>query len=158
MVETFGSRIAINESSFSCVNRIQTVKRMSMSEQRMCDLSFLAFENKYLHEIPTKRIVKYFFEANSQPDRISFGTSANDPENGIFEWELKFSIFSDFDENLFLGCSFFGVLITSVLKRAPTKNTGPSRQIFLVTRHSPEPGQILTGFRRGVGHSANIVI
>lgn len=45
-IETIGASTAVNECSFSAVSRIDTVKRMSMSSQRLCDLSFLAFEKK----------------------------------------------------------------------------------------------------------------
>lgn len=44
--ETFGSSTAINECSFSSLARIDTVRRMCMNDQRLRDLSILAFEKK----------------------------------------------------------------------------------------------------------------
>lgn len=49
--ETFGSSTAINECCFSAVNRIDTVRRMSMTDQRLRELAFLAFEKKRLSVI-----------------------------------------------------------------------------------------------------------
>lgn len=46
--EVFGSSTAINECSFSALARIDTVRRMSMTDQRLRDLSFLAFEKNRL--------------------------------------------------------------------------------------------------------------
>lgn len=63
-VDTFGSSTAISESSFSCLSRIQTAKRISMSEVRLCHLSFLAFEIEYLKDISNEEILKKFFERN----------------------------------------------------------------------------------------------
>lgn len=63
-VATFGSSNAINESSFSCLARLQTVKRMSMREQRLCDLAFLAFEHKHFEKISNDTILNKFSEAN----------------------------------------------------------------------------------------------
>lgn len=42
--ETFGSSTAINECSFSALARIDTVCRISMTDQRLRDLYFLTFE------------------------------------------------------------------------------------------------------------------
>lgn len=62
--DTFGSSTAINECSFSALNRIDTVKRMSMSDKRLCDLSFLAFEKKKLSQISEDDIIRQFSEKN----------------------------------------------------------------------------------------------
>lgn len=61
-VETFGSSTAISEASFSCVKRIQTVQRMSMKEQRLCNLAFLGFEYKLLNNVDNNKILDKFFE------------------------------------------------------------------------------------------------
>lgn len=50
-VEVFGSSTSTNESSFSALSRIDTIRRMSMTDQRMCNLAFLAFEKKKLSSL-----------------------------------------------------------------------------------------------------------
>ena len=45
-VETFGSSTATSECSFSALSRIDTVRRQSMTDERLCNLTFLAFEKK----------------------------------------------------------------------------------------------------------------
>lgn len=62
--DTFGSSTAINECSFSAVARIDTVRRMSMSDRRLRDLSFLAFEKKRLSSIKEDDIMRKFSEKN----------------------------------------------------------------------------------------------
>lgn len=44
-VQTFGNSTAICECSFSAVSRVQTVRRLSMTNKRLSDLALLAFEN-----------------------------------------------------------------------------------------------------------------
>ena len=61
-IETFGSSTAISEASFSCTNRIQTIQRMSMKVERLCNLSFLAFEHKYLNNVSNDKILEKFCE------------------------------------------------------------------------------------------------
>lgn len=62
--ESFGSSTSINECSFSALARIDTVRRMSMSDQRLLNLSFLAFENKRLTLLDEDDIVRKFAEKN----------------------------------------------------------------------------------------------
>lgn len=45
-VHTFGCSTAMCESSFSAMKRVQTVQRLSMTEDRLMNLSYIAFESK----------------------------------------------------------------------------------------------------------------
>lgn len=45
-IETIASSTAINECSFSALSRVDSIRRMSMTDQRLRDLSFIAFEKK----------------------------------------------------------------------------------------------------------------
>lgn len=63
-IETFGSSTSVNECAFSAVSRIDTVKRMSMNSQRLCDLCFLSFEKAKLSSLDTKLIIQKFGEKN----------------------------------------------------------------------------------------------
>lgn len=60
--ETFGSSTAINECSFSAVARIDTVRRMCMNDERLRNLSFLAFEKKRLETLKEEYIMQKFAE------------------------------------------------------------------------------------------------
>lgn len=62
--ETFGSSTSVNKCAFSALARIDIVKRMSMSTQRICDLSFMAFEKKLLDSINIDDIIQKFSEKN----------------------------------------------------------------------------------------------
>lgn len=62
--ETFGSSTAVNECSFSAVGRIDTVRRMCMTDKRLQDLSFLSFEKKRLSSIDVDDIMRKFCEKN----------------------------------------------------------------------------------------------
>lgn len=63
-IETFGSSTSVNESSFSALSRIDTVRRCSMTDQRMRDLAFIAFEKKRLDSLTTDDILRKFAEKN----------------------------------------------------------------------------------------------
>ena len=65
--EIFGCSTAICESSFSALNRIGTVGRMSMTSDRLCNLAFLAFESKHLTNIDKMNVLKEF---NSRKNRF----------------------------------------------------------------------------------------
>lgn len=67
--DTFGSSTAICECAFSALNRIDTVKRMSMKDKRLRDLSLLAFEKKRLSFIIEDQVLRIFAEKNR---RIQF--------------------------------------------------------------------------------------
>lgn len=62
--ETFGSSTSVNECAFSALARIDIVKRMSMSTQRLCDLSFMAFEKKKLNSVNVDDIIRKFSDKN----------------------------------------------------------------------------------------------
>lgn len=62
--DAFGSSTAIIESSFSALARIDTVRRMCMTDQRLRDSSFLAFEKKRLSSIEEDDIMRKFSEKN----------------------------------------------------------------------------------------------
>lgn len=59
-VDTFGCSTAFNESSFSCLGRIDIVKRMSMTSKRLCNLGLLACEKTILKEITDEEILMKF--------------------------------------------------------------------------------------------------
>lgn len=62
--ETFGSSTSVNECAFSALARIDVMKRMSMSTQRLCDLSFMAFEKQRLDSVEVDGIIRKFTEKN----------------------------------------------------------------------------------------------
>lgn len=61
-IETFGATTSMNESSFSSLSRIDTIRRSSMTDQRLCDLAFLAFEKKRLNLLKIDVILRKFSE------------------------------------------------------------------------------------------------
>lgn len=63
-IDTFGSSTSMNESSFSALSRIHTVQRRSMTDQRLRDLSFIAFEKKRLSSLKVDSILRKFDEKN----------------------------------------------------------------------------------------------
>lgn len=65
-VETFACSTAICEASFSALARINISSRLSMTNKRMRNLSFLAFEHKRLKKIAIDRVLKQF---NDKKDR-----------------------------------------------------------------------------------------
>lgn len=65
-VETFACSTAICEASFSALARINISSRLSMTNKRMRNLSFLAFEHKRLKKIAIDRVLKKF---NDKRDR-----------------------------------------------------------------------------------------
>lgn len=62
--ETFGSSTSFNECAFSALARIDTVRRMSMLNTRLCDLTFLAFEKKLLGSVKVEDIIRKFSARN----------------------------------------------------------------------------------------------
>lgn len=62
--ETFGNSTSFNECAFSALARIDTVRRMSMLNARLCDLTFLAFEKKLLGSVKVEDIIRKFSEKN----------------------------------------------------------------------------------------------
>lgn len=65
-VETFPSSTTISECSFSSLARVGILGRVHMSNERLRDLTFLAFEEKKLKQINPDAILRYF---NSLKDR-----------------------------------------------------------------------------------------
>lgn len=61
-VETFGCSTSICESSFSCLSRIDIVKRMSMETPRLLNLAFLGYEKPSLNELNDEAILNKFKE------------------------------------------------------------------------------------------------
>lgn len=66
IIETFPSGTAVCESSFSALTRIMRPTRISMSTDRLNNLSFLAFEHKRLASIDLDEVLKRF---NALKDR-----------------------------------------------------------------------------------------
>lgn len=62
--ETFGSSTTISECSFSALARIDTVRRMAMTDIRLCNLAFIAFEKNKMELLQEDDIVKKFAEKN----------------------------------------------------------------------------------------------
>lgn len=65
-VDTFGSSTSVCECSFSALDRIGTPKRISMKNDRLRNLTFLAFEKKRLSNLPIDEVMKEF---NKNPNR-----------------------------------------------------------------------------------------
>lgn len=61
-IETFGATTSMNESSFSALSRIDTIRRSSMTNQRLRDLAFLGFEKKRLNSLNVDVILRKFSE------------------------------------------------------------------------------------------------
>lgn len=65
-VETFACSTAVVECSFSCLSRVGIIGRMHMLNERMRNLTFLAFESKELNKIDEFAILRHF---NAQKNR-----------------------------------------------------------------------------------------
>lgn len=65
-IDTFGCSSTICECSFSALDRVGTDKRLNMEDERLRQLSFLAFESKRLHNLPVELVLKRF---NDNPKR-----------------------------------------------------------------------------------------
>lgn len=65
-VETFGCSNATPECSFSALERLGKKSRMSMTTDRLRELTFLAFESKRLKYVDINQILKMF---NNNPKR-----------------------------------------------------------------------------------------
>lgn len=66
VVDTFACSTTVCECSFSALERVGTKKRMSMTNQRLRDLTYLAFESKRLKDISIDEILREF---NDNPKR-----------------------------------------------------------------------------------------
>lgn len=65
-VETIGCSTAVNEASFSSLSRVGTINRMSMSNQRLRDLTFLAFESNEVRTVDKMVILRRFDDAKNR--------------------------------------------------------------------------------------------
>lgn len=65
-VDTFGCSTAVCEASFSAVSRVGIVGRMSMTNQRLRQLSFLAFENRFLVGIQPGEVLRKFNQSKNR--------------------------------------------------------------------------------------------
>lgn len=61
-VETFGSGTAICECAFSALDRIGSPKRINMNNDRLRNLTYLAFEKKRLKDISADKVLQKFNE------------------------------------------------------------------------------------------------
>lgn len=59
-IETFPCSTTISECSFSCLARVGILGRVHMSNERLRNLSFLAFEEKQLQKISPEKILRHF--------------------------------------------------------------------------------------------------
>lgn len=65
-IDTFGCSSTICECSFSALDRVGDKKRLNMGDERLRQLSFLAFESKRLHNLSVELVLKRF---NDNPKR-----------------------------------------------------------------------------------------
>lgn len=65
-VDTFGCSTTVCECSFSALERIGKPSRLNMDNERLRNLSFLAFESKKLSQIDVEDVLKDF---NANPHR-----------------------------------------------------------------------------------------
>lgn len=59
-IETFPCSTAISESSFSSLGRIGILGRVHMTNERLRNLTMLAFGSRHLKAIPTEKILRKF--------------------------------------------------------------------------------------------------
>lgn len=69
-VETFGNSTTINEASFSTLSRIDTKFRFSSTNERLRNLTFIAFEKKILSNIDDEDILHQFVNQAPNDRRI----------------------------------------------------------------------------------------
>lgn len=65
-IETFGCSTAVCESSFSALAQINIPSRLSMTNERMRNLAFLAFEHKRLQNISIDEVMRKFNDAKQR--------------------------------------------------------------------------------------------
>lgn len=59
-IDTFACSTAISECSFSCLARVGIVGRVHMTNERLRNLSFLAFEEKEFNKIEPEKVLRHF--------------------------------------------------------------------------------------------------
>lgn len=62
-IETFGCSSAVCEASFSALAQINIPSRLSMGDERMRNLAFLAFEQERLKSISIDKVLRKFNDA-----------------------------------------------------------------------------------------------
>lgn len=65
-IETFPCSTTISECSFSSLARVGILGRVHMTNERLRNLSFLAFEEKELKKIPSDTILRHFNDAKNR--------------------------------------------------------------------------------------------
>lgn len=65
-LETFGCSTATCEASFSCLSRIDQLKRMSMTDNRLVNLAYSAFEKEQLKKVSVEDILIKFNDAKNR--------------------------------------------------------------------------------------------
>lgn len=66
MVDTFGSSTSICECSFSALERVGSKKRVNMTNKRLRNLTYLAFESKRLKEVSIDNILMEFNDSHNR--------------------------------------------------------------------------------------------
>ena len=65
-IETFGGSTSTNESSLSALSKKDAIRRSSMADQRLRDISFLPFEKKSLNSLKIDDVLRKFAEKNQK--------------------------------------------------------------------------------------------
>lgn len=65
-IETFPCSTTISECSFSSLARVGILGRVHMTNERLRNLSFLAFEEKQLKQIPSDSILRHFNDTKNR--------------------------------------------------------------------------------------------
>lgn len=66
IIETFGCSTAVCEASFSALTQINRPTRLSMTNERMRNLAFLAFEQEKLKTISVEEVLRKFNDAKNR--------------------------------------------------------------------------------------------
>lgn len=66
IIETFGCSTAVCEASFSALAQINIKTRLSMKDDRMRNLAFLAFERERLKSVSTEEVLRKFDNAKER--------------------------------------------------------------------------------------------
>lgn len=66
IIETFGCSTAVCEASFSALAQINIKTRLSMTNERMQNLAFLAFERERLKTVPIDEVLRKFDNAKQR--------------------------------------------------------------------------------------------
>lgn len=65
-IDTFACSTAVCEAGFSALKRVDVVQRLSMTNERLRQLSFIAFESKTLNEISNGEILERFARSKNR--------------------------------------------------------------------------------------------